>query len=295
MPIKIGFIVLWVFVLAVHGDAQQELAVELVDGVEMDFVWIEPGTFLMGTWGPEDDEDKKQEPEEYISDQRPQNQVTISQGFWLGKYEITPEQWEGVMGSRPWEGQDGAPEMGPYPAVLISWDDVQEFIIRLNAVLEEPLYRLPSEAEWEYACRAGSESFWSFGNGEKVLGDYAWYDDNAWDIGETYVHAVGVKLPNLWGLYDMHGNAEEWVQDRYAADYYKKAPFLDPPGPEQGVRRVLRGGNFSSPKEDIGAAVRNKANPSFNSVLFGARLLLERGPFTAIQRQSWGRFKVRVP
>ena len=97
MQLIIGFIVLWVFVLAVHGDAQQELVVELVDGVEMDFVWIEPGTFLMGTWGPEDDEDKKQEPEEYISDQRPQNQVAISQGFWLGKYEITREQWGAVM------------------------------------------------------------------------------------------------------------------------------------------------------------------------------------------------------
>ena len=157
----------------------------LLGRTPIEFVWIEPGTFIMGS--PESGAQRG-------PNEGPQHQVTISQGFWLGKYEVTQGQWEAVMGTRPWAGEEDVRSNANHSAVYISWEEVQQLIQKLNQAEGEGVYRLPTEAEWEYACWAGTTTRWSFGDDEKKLGDYAWYKENAWGIGERYAHAVGQKL-----------------------------------------------------------------------------------------------------
>ena len=126
----------------------------------------------------------------------------------------------------------------------VSWDDCQHFLERLNGRLGAGArgYRLPTQqAEWEYACRAGSESWYSYGDDEERLGEYAWYDSNS----GYRAHPVGEKKPNAWGLYDMHGNVWEWCADCYARDYYANSPTHDPTGPSMGTHRVARGGSWA--------------------------------------------------
>ena len=144
------------------------------------------------------------------------------------------------MGTEPWWGKEGP----NYPATYVSWNDAVAYCKKLSEK-EGKTYRLPTEAEWEYACRAGTKTAWSFGNDEKVLGDYAWYEENADDIGEEYAHQVGLKKPNAFGLYDTHGNVFEWCHDYYEEDYYQQSPTNDPQGPESGSFRVLRGGSWN--------------------------------------------------
>ena len=131
--------------------------------------------------------------------------------------------------------------------------------------------RLPTEAEWEYACRGGTTTTYSFGDGAAKLGQYAWYDKNAWDIGEAYAHRVGQKLLNRWGLYDMHGNVWEWCQDWYAP-YDSQKVVTDPQGPKSGSRRVLRGGSFTYPSSYVRSADRsNFPLPDYPGRTFGFR------------------------
>lgn len=205
-------------------------------------------------------------------DEGPVHEVEISAGFWLGKYEVTQEQWELVMETSPWSGQDFVASEPSHPAVYISWDDVQRFIAKLNDAEGEALYRLPSEAEWEYACRAGSATRWSFGDDESQLTHYAWSWENAWDVGEQYAHAVGQKEPNAWGLYDMHGNVWEWVQDWYAYSY-NSSPRVDPPGPSSGSSRVIRGGGFGNAAQGVRSASRDNYSPADRYAVIGMRLL----------------------
>ena len=226
----------------------------------MAFVWIEPGVFQMGS-------------DRGVSDERPVHEVEISTGFWLGQYEVTQGQWKAVMGTTPWAGRAGVRANSSHPAVYVSWSDVQAFVGRLNASAGSSVYRLPSEAEWEYACRAGTQTRWSFGDDESQLGDYAWYEDNAWDVGEKYGHAVGTKRPNAWGLHDMHGNVREWVQDWYGRDYYNSSPRVDPLGPSSGSYRVNRGGYFRGSAWDVRSAGRAPYPPSHRNVVLGVRLV----------------------
>jgi len=225
-------------------------------------VWIEPGTFTMGS--------PSSEPGRW-DDEGPQHEVTISRGFYLGKFEVTQGQWQAVMGTRPWAGESYVRENPNHPAVYISWNDVQAFIQKWNEAAEDSLYRLPTEAEWEYACRAGSVTRWSFGDDESQLGEYAWYRDNAWDVGEEYAHAVGTKLPNPWGLYDMHGNVWEWCKDGYGS--YSSDAQVDPLGPAAGSFRVSRGGYFYNFARFTRSAFRNYYTPDDRYFYFGARLL----------------------
>ena len=245
---------------------RDEQRFSLSNGVEMEFVWIEPGLFQMGSPCPEPGRD---------SDEGPVHEVEISKGFWLGTYEITQRQWAVVMGTTPWSRWIVG-EGSSHPAVGISWYNVQEFIDRLNAAAGEALYRLPTEAEWEYACRAGTQTRWSFGDNESQLRHYAWYRDNATDVREGYGHAVGTKSPNLWGLYDMHGNVHEWVQDWYDFDYYNRSPLVDPLGPSSGYFRVIRGGYFNYHALGVRSAYRTGRSPDESSPYIGGRLLRVR-------------------
>ncbi len=213
--------------------AGDSLTVPLPGGLSLDLAWVPPGVFDMGS------------PEYELfgwPDEQPQHSVTLTTGFWLSRRELTQAQWQAVMATRPWDGQEHVQPDSARPAVYISWDDAQRLVQALNAAAGDSLYRLPTEAEWEYACRAGTRSEWSFGDNEVYLPLYAWYYDNTWDLGLEVAQPVGTRRPNPWGLYDMHGNVYEWVQDYYGP--YSSRAQTDPNGPQVGDHRVVRGGSF---------------------------------------------------
>ncbi|MBT4497509.1 MAG: formylglycine-generating enzyme family protein [Gemmatimonadetes bacterium] len=261
---KAVYCLLWglcTFILAGCANDSTEV-VDLPGGMQMEFTWIGPGSFTMGS--PLSDP--------YREDaESPRHQVTVTRGFFLGKYEVTQQQWEAVTGEAPWAGRNYAQENPTHPAVYISWDQVQAFIHRLNQAAGDSLYRLPTEAEWEYAARAGTTTRWSFGDDEERAGDYAWYAGNAWNKGETYAHPVGTKLPNPWGLHDMHGNVFEWVQDWHGP--YAKEDQVDPIGPATGTVRVVRGGAICCYPSHIRSANRGDGSPDYQSPPVGVRLL----------------------
>ncbi|MFP4584456.1 MAG: formylglycine-generating enzyme family protein [Desulfococcaceae bacterium] len=217
----------------------------------MEFVKIPAGEFVMGGCGQ--------------NDERPLRRVRISRPFFMGRYEVTQAQWQKVMGNNP-SRFDGCADC---PVEQVSWEDVQGFLKKLND-RGDGAYRLPSEAEWEYAARAGSTSAYSFGDDEGQLGVYAWYDGNAG--GKT--HPVGKKRPNAWGLHDMHGNVWEWCRDWYGA--YAGAFVTDPTGPPSGTARVLRGGGWNDYASYCRAALRNNASPDFRNSVLGFRLVGRR-------------------
>ena len=233
---------------------------EEYDPISMEFVWIGPGVFRMGS-------------NSGYSDERPVHEVEISKGFWLGKYEVMQVEWEAVMGHNPSAPRRHRRPVNPVN--MVTWYDVQAFIDKLNAA-GSVVYRLPTEAEWEYACRAGGKTHWSLGdedgNDEHLLLKYAWYyNDNGKD--GLHIKAVGGKLPNAWGLYDMHGNVREWVQDWWDEDYYNSSPRVDPPGPTSGSYRVFRGGGWSEDAWDVRSANRLPSTLDISSSDNGVRLV----------------------
>jgi formylglycine-generating enzyme required for sulfatase activity len=230
--------VLWL-VSAVSAEDRQpgageELVVELPGGATMDFVWIEPGTFVSGPPEP---------PATGDTAESPQSEVTVGEGFYLGKYELTQGQWQSVMGTHPWLHRDQVQLSPKHPAVYITQADVQQLVQQLNQAEGDSLYRVPTEVEWEYACRAGATTRWSFGDDESQLGAYAWCWEDMRALGEGYAHAVGTKPANPWGLHDMLGNAYEWCQDSYAS--YSSGDQPDPSGPAPGSVLIFRGGGSS--------------------------------------------------
>ncbi|HEX5717707.1 MAG TPA: SUMF1/EgtB/PvdO family nonheme iron enzyme [Thermoanaerobaculia bacterium] len=218
------------------------------------FVRICPGTFTMGS--------AEKDPKAF-SNEKPAHQVTLSE-FWIGKTEITNEQYRGFRSDHQGEAR--------VPATGVSWNDAK-------AACEHFGSRLPTEAEWEYAARAGSQTAWSFGDDEKRLSEYAWYDER-----EGIPHTVGTKKPNAWGLHDVHGNAWEWVADWHGT--YSAATKFDPAGPTTGMYRVLRGGSIINVLTALRSAARIEANPAKRNSLVGFRCA--RGPGrTAQTKLPW--------
>jgi formylglycine-generating enzyme required for sulfatase activity len=221
-----------------------------------------------------------------------QHEVTISNPFYMQTTEVTQGQWKAVLllagvrgdAGELWKkaGGDNYKEGPNYPAMYLTWVNAVAFC-KILSTKEGKTYRLPTEAEWEYACRAGTQTTWSFGNDEKELGDYAWYAGNTIRNDETYAHQVGLKKPNAFGLYDMHGNVREWCHDYYGEDYYKQSPENDPAGgkgsafPSSGSNRVLRGGSFYfHPATHTRSARRHKSFPDKGSLpSHGFRVVLE--------------------
>ncbi|MDP8287743.1 MAG: formylglycine-generating enzyme family protein, partial [Candidatus Electryonea clarkiae] len=220
-------------------------------GTQIFMVWIPQGTFMMGTQFGE---------EEASSNEFPRHEVIISKGFWMGKYEVTQEKWEAVVDTSPFF-YDNNPN---YPAESVSWNDIHiEFLDELNNHETDNPWRLPTEAEWEYACRAGHDDTWFWwGSSYDHLWKYAWFSSNS----SLQTHNVGGKIPNPWGLYDMHGNVFEWCEDWYDSDYYS-SPTIDPQGPSSGTYRVLRGGSYDRNSWHCRSKSRFVALPDTRSVL----------------------------
>ncbi len=246
----------------------------------MTFVYILPGTFMMG--GPPGEPHswsqfyKRTIP---ATDEK-LHQVTLTKGFFMQTTEVSQGQWYAVMGTRPWRSGE-RPRHYVYnnayhPAVFISWNDCQKFIGKLNHKEGVNKYRLPTEAEWEYACRAGSNTRFQFGESGNAIGDYAWYWKNTMDVGEKYAHRVGSKRSNAFGLYDMLGNVDEWCQDWYGS--YPSGNVTDPKGAssDSGVR-VRRGGSFADSivRYSFRSARRNKNDPESGFYDIGFRLVRE--------------------
>ena len=238
------------------------ISVELPGGAIMEMVWIEAGTFTMGTSVVQAQRLRKAGIwNEVAETEIPARPVRIDRGFYLGRFEITQEQWKSVTGTKPWLGLDHALDRSRHPAVYISWTDVQQFVLHLNVAAGEEVYRLPTEAEWEYACRAGGAGVWSFGDDQQYLDAHAWYLPNCWALGWWSARKVGTREPNPWGLYDMYGNVWEWSLDWDAF-----------PDPEGGYLPVLKGGSFFNDASNVRSAARIRNDPGFRFADIGSRL-----------------------
>ena len=268
-----------VSVSASMSSDKKTLEFRFANGVTMKLIRIEAGTFRMGS--PETEKDRERS-------EGPQRQVTISKPFYMGVTEVTQAQWKAVMGTQPWDGERWTKAGGDYAASWISWDDATAFCKALSKKTGSTV-RLPTEAEWEYACRAGTTTTYSFGEESMAsyfgddswkLGDYAWYTDNTQNKGKEYAHPVGVKMPNAWGLYDMHGNVYEYCADWYGEEYYANADTRDPKGPSSGSgnRRVLRGGSWSNGPWYCRSANRGGGTPGRRGSNVGLRVVSDAGP-----------------
>jgi formylglycine-generating enzyme required for sulfatase activity len=206
-----------------------------------------------------------------LLDQRPGHRVTIAEPFYLGKYEVTQEQWQAVMNNTP--GIHKGPQFpgsAQYPVENVSWTYVQNFLARLNEKVGDHKFRLPTEAEWEYACRAGTTNTFSFGGDDAEAGTHAWFSANA----NGQPHPVGAKLPNAWGFYDMHGNVWEWCDDIYRAYPGGKLPA----GVGSGTSRVLRGGAYNSLMERLSSSYRHDLEPDDCFRYYGFRCVAVSKP-----------------
>jgi formylglycine-generating enzyme required for sulfatase activity len=228
-----------------------KLSVDLGGGVKMDFVLIRAGTFRMGS--------DRGDPDEL-----PIHQVTITKPFYMDVYEVTQAQWKALMGNNPshFKGDD-------LPVESVSWTDCQSFLAKLKEKLPRGMTcRLPTEAEWEYACRAGSTTEYCDGDGEGFLYRGAWYCRNS----EGKTHPVGQKRPNAWGLYDVHGNVWEWCSDWYGE--YDAASVSDPKGPSSGTHRVMRGASWGDSWPITRTAYRGMDDPNRRFDIYGLRVMV---------------------
>ena len=239
-----------------------------VKGIDYTFCWCPAGSFEMGAF-----------PDSYYK----VHTVHLSRGFWLLETEVTQEMWESVMGNNPSDfSSEGfrkervsGLDTKKFPVENVRWEECVEFCNKLGELARSEV-RLPSEAEWEYACRAGSTGEYG---GTGNLDDMGWYGhkekygDKLGNSGER-THEVKTKQPNAWGLYDMHGNVWEWCNDWYDDNYYDHSPGTDPTGPDSGSPRVFRGGGWSSVARDCRSAIRSGVGPGVRGSRRGFRLAL---------------------
>jgi len=241
----------------------KEMDVDLGGGVKLMLILIPPGEFTMGS-------------NDGNSDEKPVRRVRITKGFWMGKFEVTQAQWEQVLGSNPsqFKGLRN-------PVDNVSWNDCQKFLKKLNqraevrSQVQNDAFRLPTEAEWEYACRAGTTTRFYSGAADSDLDRVSWYRGN----GGWTTHPVGQKAPNAWGLYDMHGNVLEWCQDWYGT--YAGESVTDPVGPMAGSSRVSRGGGWNSRDGGCRVTYRRSNLPHGANIDVGFRVALPSGSAVA--------------
>lgn len=276
------------------GPPGQSTTINLGKGIKLDFVWIPPGEFTMGSPVSE---------EGHYKDESPQHLVRIKKGFWMGKYEVTYEQYlqyvRAGAGREPEKNDNDAwTNLSGHPVVDISWDDAIGFCQWLSHETGKA-FRLPTEAEWEYACRSGTDTalytgpltIVEYGNGPE-LDSIAWYrgnsgngypyqtgyDSSNWSktqykFDRTGTRKVGQKAPNSWGLHDMIGNVREWCKDWFGSNYYQISPKRNPQGPPPGWRRVIRGGSWFSGASACRAASRERRRPESQEDTIGFRVV----------------------
>ncbi len=248
---------------SVGGSADSNQAEKkILNSVAMEFVYVSPGSYVRGSppSEPGREIDEKQQP------------VTLENGFYIQTTEVTQGQWKAIMGVLPLYIIKCKEKC---PVERVSWDDAQEFINKLNKIEEPHNYRLPTEAEWEYASRAGSKT--SFANGEisvltcdydTKLGEIGWYCGNSKNYPH---HLVGQKNPNAWGLYDMHGSVWEWCSDWY--DHYPSESVTNPTGPSSGTERVMRGGGIADNARSCRSGNRHSLRPDIIFSNIGFRIV----------------------
>jgi formylglycine-generating enzyme required for sulfatase activity len=247
----------------------------------IDLAYIPAGSFMMGSSdSAEQLAGQYEKKEKDFAGEFPQHPVRISKGFWMSRTEVTQGQYRSVMNDKPWSGKAYVQEDPNNPAVYVSWDDAVEFCRRLSQK-EGKTYRLPTEAEWEYACRAGTTTRFSFDSSDSALGDYAWFDGNADKVGQDYAHPAGQKNPNPWGLYDMHGNVFEWCSDYYDKKYYSNSPSVDPKGPPTGISRSVRGGSWDNNGNYLRSSYRSDY-PVSRGLLVGFRVVNDGTPYSEV-------------
>ena len=249
------------------------------NGLKMELGWCPPGTFISGS-------DRRGSSE--------QIDVTLTKGFWLGKYEVTQSEWKRVMKTEPWKDKrfveeeeevDLPKEGDSFPATFVSWEDAMQFCRKLTAQEQDgghvPAgweYTLPTEAEWEYACRAGTKGKFNFGDDESKLGEYAWFIGNVGGAREFHAHEVGQKKQNAWGLYDIHGNVSEWCRDWYDHRFRSGRDPEVTKRPGQYTCRVFRGGNWESRAEGCQSSYRGGCPQEGRANSVGFRVALSAVP-----------------
>ena len=229
------------------------ISIPVKDGISIDMVRVEAGTFTMGATA---------EMEDPMDWEKPTHRVTLTNDYYIGKYEVTQALWQAVMGNNPsyFKGDN-------LPVEYVSWDDCQDFLSKLNRITGKT-FRLPTEAEWEYAARGGNKSRGYQYSGSNNLSDVAWYDDNS---GKK-THAVGTKQANELGIYDMNGNVFEWCQDWYGE--YNSSSQVNPTGANSGSYRVLRGGSWGIFARFCRSSCRSSNAPGYRFHNLGLRLVL---------------------
>ena len=265
------------FQVAISGPSQHWVESELGGSFEMSIVapsiekhleYIAPGEFQMGS--PNSENGRENDETQHV--------VRLTKAFFMSATETTQADYARITGESPWQGKPHVQEDDDCPAIYVSYEDITtKYIPQLNRVERKIgflpdgwAYRLPTEAEWEYAARAGSESAWCFGNAKSGLGEYAWFDKNSWSIGSTFAHKVWRRQANPWGLYDMHGNCWEWTCDRY--QNYPGTSTTDPHVTE-GESIVVRGGGVIDSARWTRSAARSKQSPSSRHYHLGFRVV----------------------
>ncbi len=237
----------------------------LPENTPLDLIACPAGTFQMGS--PNSEQGR------YGNETR--HTVTLTKGFSMGMYEITKRQWRAVMGSRPWaDWPNGVIEDDDSPAVCVSWEDAREFAEALSEYTDMD-FRLPTSAQWEYACRAGTETRYYWGEDPLYMligyGRYAWFEANAAFGGGRYAHVAGLMLPNRWGFYDMSGNVWEWCQDYWHGN--GTGPETDPAGPATGTDRIARGGSWETGATFCRSAMKINNHPDYHDHTLGFRVI----------------------
>ena len=237
------------------GESEDSNQTFTVNGVSFDMIAVEGGTFTMGATA--------EQASDAYSDEKPTHQVTLS-SYYIGKTEVTQELWQAVMGSNPskFSGTN-------LPVEKVSWEDCQSFVIKLNELTGKN-FRLPTEAEWEYAARGGNKSNGFKFSGGNNIAEVAWYSEN----GNKISHPVATKAPNELGIYDMSGNVWEWCSDWYSSSYYSSSSQNNPTGPASGSYRVFRGGDWNYKARYCRVSFRNYSSPTKRFNYLGLRLAL---------------------
>ena len=236
------------------------ITIPVKDGISIEMVKVEAGTFMMGATK------EMRDPNVSLLNEEPVHQVTLTNDYYIGKYEVTQALWQAVMGSNPskYKGDN-------LPVEMVSWNDCKEFISKLNSMTGRK-FRLPTEAEWEYAARGGKKSRGYQYSGSNNISDVAWYSGNCGNISVINTHPVGKKQANELGIYDMTGNVWEWCQDMYG--YYSLSTQKNPTGSTGGNKRVTRGGSWFNTRESCRTSDRVDSSPDRHFEGLGLRLAL---------------------